>query len=44
MNQTQVALYARVPSEQQQEARTIESQVADLRARIAAQGLALSPE
>lgn len=44
MNRIQVALYARVSSEQQNEARTIDSQVADLRARIAAQGLTLSPE
>lgn len=34
MNTIQVALYARVSSEQQHEARTIDSQVADLRARI----------
>ena len=38
MKTTQVALYARVSSEQQNEARTIESQMADLRARIAATG------
>ena len=44
MNRIQVALYARVSSEQQNEARTIDSQVADLRARIAVQGLTLSPE
>ena len=39
-----VALYARVSSEQQNEARTIESQVADLRARIATTGVRLPPE
>ena len=36
MKPTQVALYARVSSDQQSEAKTIESQVADLRNRIAA--------
>jgi site-specific DNA recombinase len=41
---TQVALYARVSSDQQSEAKTIESQVADLRARIANTGSALSAE
>src|SRR5438067_5237548 len=40
MKPTQVALYARVSSEQQNEARTIESQLADLRSRIAATGVA----
>src|SRR6266851_1967235 len=44
MKPTQVALYARVSSEQQNEARTIESQVADLRTRIAAAGVALPSE
>ncbi len=44
MKTIQVALYARVSSEQQSEARTIESQVADLRARLAEQGVVLSPE
>src|SRR5437660_2170644 len=44
MTHPHVALYARVSSEQQLEARTIESQLADLRAHIAAQGLTLSPE
>ncbi|HYU74738.1 MAG TPA: recombinase family protein [Ktedonobacteraceae bacterium] len=44
MNTIQVALYARVSSEQQNEARTIDSQVADLRARIAGQGLVLPSE
>ena len=41
MNAVQVALYARVSSEQQSEAKTIESQVADLRAQIAARSLTL---
>lgn len=40
----QVALYARVSSDQQNEARTIESQIADLRTRIAATGVALPTE
>ena len=44
MKPTQVALYARVSSEQQHEARTIESQVADLRTRIAATGVILPAE
>src|SRR6202162_2411850 len=39
-----VAIYARVSSEQQSEARTIESQVADLRTRIAATGVTLPAE
>jgi site-specific DNA recombinase len=34
MNELQVALYARVSSEQQAEAKTIESQLAEIRARI----------
>ncbi len=38
MNNVPVALYARVSSEQQAEAHTIASQVADLEARIAADG------
>jgi site-specific DNA recombinase len=38
MTDLQVALYARVSSEQQAEAKTIESQVAEVRARIAADG------
>ena len=38
MNDVQVALYARVSSEQQSEAKTVESQVADLRAKIATMG------
>jgi DNA invertase Pin-like site-specific DNA recombinase len=38
MTDVQVALYARVSSEQQAEAKTIESQVAQIRARIAADG------
>lgn len=44
MNDLQAALYARVSSEQQSEANTIESQLAELRARIAARGLTLPPE
>jgi site-specific DNA recombinase len=44
MKPTQVALYARVSSDQQQEAKTIASQVADLRSRIAATGASLSAE
>jgi site-specific DNA recombinase len=44
MKPVQVALYARVSSEQQSEAKTIESQVADLRTRIAATGATLSAE
>ena len=44
MKPTQVALYARVSSDQQNEARTIESQIADLRTRIAATGVALPAE
>ncbi len=38
MNELQVALYARVSSEQQAEANTIESQRTEIRARIAADG------
>ncbi len=44
MNPVQVAMYARVSSEQQNEANTIESQIVDVRARIAARGLTLLPE
>ena len=44
MKPTQVALYARVSSDQQSEAKTIESQIADLRARIATTGATLSAE
>lgn len=44
MNPIQVAMDARVSSEQQNEANTIQSQIADLRARIAAQGLTRLPE
>ena len=43
MNTKQVALYARVSSEQQAEAKTIESQLAEIRARIAADGFDLTP-
>ncbi len=44
MNTTQVALYARVSSDQQSEAKTIESQLADLRTRIASTGATLCAE
>ena len=39
MNAPQVAMYARVSSEQQAEAQTIASQVAAWRERVAAEGL-----
>jgi len=42
MNRLQVALYARVSSEQQAEAKTIESQLADIRAKIRADGFVLN--
>jgi site-specific DNA recombinase len=42
MNTKQVALYARVSSEQQAEAKTIESQLAEIRARITADGFDLT--
>jgi len=42
MNPTQVAIYARVSSEQQAETHTIASQVAALRERVATDGLAVS--
>jgi site-specific DNA recombinase len=41
MNELQVALYARVSSEQQAEAKTIESQLAEIRVRIAIDGFDL---
>jgi len=41
---SQAAIYARVSSEQQADAHTIASQVAALRERVAADGLAVSPE
>lgn len=44
MNDLQVAIYARVSSEQQSDAKTIESQVSELRAHIKAQGLSLPVE
>jgi DNA invertase Pin-like site-specific DNA recombinase len=44
MNPHRVALYARVSSAQQADAGTIVSQLSALRARIAADGLTLSPE
>jgi len=42
MNTTQVAIYARVSSEQHAETHTIASQVAALRERVATDGLAVS--
>src|SRR5713226_8381617 len=42
MNPTQVAIYARVSSEQQAEAHTVASQVAALQERVAADGLTVS--
>jgi site-specific DNA recombinase len=42
MKQLQAALYARVSSEQQAEAKTIESQLVELRTRITADGLDLA--
>ena len=44
MKTTQVGLYARVSSDQQNEARTIESQLADVRTRLAAEGITLPAE
>ncbi len=44
MNETQVAIYARVSSEQQSDAKTIESQLSDLRAHVKALGLVLPSE
>src|SRR5512139_1607598 len=41
MNEPQIALYARVSSDQQAEARTIDSQLAALRSRIVADGFEL---
>ena len=41
MHPTQVAMYARVSSDQQAEVQTVASQVAALRERVAADGLAL---
>jgi site-specific DNA recombinase len=41
MNPTQVAIYARVSSDQQAEAQTVASQVAALQERVAAEGLTL---
>lgn len=42
MKDVQVALYARVSSEQQAEAKTIESQLAEIRTRIVADGFDLT--
>ena len=44
MNAIQAAIYARVSSERQAETRTIASQLAALRARVAQDGLALPEE
>jgi site-specific DNA recombinase len=44
MNEPQVAIYARVSSEQQSQAKTIESQLSDLRAQVKALGLVLPSE
>jgi len=44
MTTTQAAMYARVSSERQAEAQTVESQVAALRERIAREGLQLPDE
>src|SRR6266540_3135103 len=44
MDMTHAAIYARVSSEQQADAKTIASQVAALQARVAADGLAVAPE
>jgi len=44
MNTIQVAIYARVSSEQQAEAHTIESQVVALRARVGSDGYEVEPE
>ena len=41
MTEIQVAIYARVSSEQQSEAKTIASQISELRAHLSALGLAL---
>jgi site-specific DNA recombinase len=42
MKEVQVALYARVSSEQQAEAKTIESQLAEIRTRIGASSFELT--
>ena len=44
MTRTQAAMYARVSSERQAEAHTVESQVAALRERVARDGLHLPDE
>src|SRR6266700_4741248 len=44
MNEPQVAIYARVSSEQQSEAKTIESQLSELRARVKTLGFPLPSE
>ena len=44
MNTIQIAIYARVSSEQQAEAHTIESQLVALRARVVSDGCEVEPE
>jgi site-specific DNA recombinase len=44
MRTLQAALYARVSSDQQAQAQTIQSQLATLRARVQSDGVALSAE
>ena len=44
MKDLQVAISARVSSEQQSESKTIESQLSELRAQVKAHGLVLLPE
>nr|WP_052567824.1 recombinase family protein [Ktedonobacter racemifer] len=44
MDDVQVGIYARVSSDQQSDAKTVESQVSELRARVAELGLSLPPE
>ncbi|GHO50439.1 recombinase family protein [Ktedonospora formicarum] len=44
MDDVQVGIYARVSSEQQSDAKTIESQISELRARVAELGVFLPPE
>src|ERR1700686_1845116 len=44
MNEVQAALYARVSSEQQSEPKTVETQVAELRAKVATRKESLAGE
>ena len=44
MTEIQVAIYARVSSEQQSEAKTIASQISELRSHLSSLGLRLAPE